>query len=125
MDVDAPSTTNQAIHDQVAPEQPVISEAVPTEPTYPVNTSLPDPAVLPEVAAQENVSEPASAPLSSASVSTFAEGDVVSSLKNSLLMASQFESRLRELSSQAKLIKTNMHVSTYVSFLTHWVLSNK
>ena len=118
MDVDAPSTTDQVIRDQVAPEQPVISEVVSAKPTCPVNTSLPDPAVLPEAASQENVSEPASVRSSSIPVDTSAEGDVVSGLKNSLLMAFQFESRLRELSYQAEVIKTNTHVSTYVSFLT-------
>ena len=121
MDIDAPSIVDQVTHDQAAPEPPVMSEAVLTETTCPVNTTLPDPAVLPEVVAQETAPEPASAPLSSIPAATSAEGAIVSSLKDSLLMASQFESLLRELSSQAEIMKTNMHISTYVSFLTRWV----
>ena len=121
MNVDAPSTTDQAIHDQAAPELPVISEVVRTETTCPVDATLPDPAVLPEITAQETAPKPASSPSSSIPAATSAEGVVVSSLKDSLLMASQFESCLRELSSRAKIMKTNMHVSTYVSFLTQWV----
>ena len=86
MDVDAPSITDRVIHDQATPEPPVVSEAVLTETACPINTTLPDPAVLPKVAAQENVPEPTSSPSSSIPAATSAEGDVVSSLKDSLLM---------------------------------------
>ena len=113
--VDAPPTTDQVIHDQAAPEQTVISDAIPTGPACSENTSLP------ETATQEHVSEPASVPSSSVPIDTSTEGAAVSSLKNSLLIASEFESRLRELSSQAELMKTSMHVSTYVSFLPQWM----
>ena len=118
------------MHEQAAFEPPTAPEAAAKvatpETTCPTNTSLPDPATMPgvtiqEAAAQENVSEPTSVPSSSIPVDTSGEGVVVSGLNNSLLMASQFELRLRELSSQAEVIKTNMHVSTYVSFLTQWV----
>ena len=121
VDVDAPSIADRVIHDQAAPEPPVMTEVVLTETTCPANTTLPDPTVLPEDAAQETAPELTWAPSSSIPIATSVEGVVVSSFKDSLLMASQFESHLRELSSQAKIIKTNMHVSTYVSFLTHWV----
>ena len=115
------------MHDQPASEPSVTPEATreeaATQETAPkTNTSLPDPAsvpetVVPEPAAQENVSEPISAPSSSASLAMSGEGTVISNLKNSLLMASEFESRLRDLTSQAEVMKTNMHVSTYVSIL--------
>src|ERR1041385_1034493 len=49
------------------------------------------------------------------------ESVVVGGLKESLVRATQFELRLRELTSEAELVKSNMHVSTYVSFPTHWV----
>ena len=106
-----------------APE--AAAEEIPSQEVAPeANTPLPDPASMPEVqesAAPEGASEPASTPLSSASLATSGEGAMISSLKNSFQMASEFESRLRELSSQAEVMKKNMHVSTYVSFLTHWV----
>src|ERR1041385_2426721 len=54
-------------------------------------------------------------------VETPVESAVVGGLKESLVRATQFELRLRELASEAELVKLNMHVSTYVSFLTHWV----
>ena len=117
------------VHDQPAPESSTAltaaaEEVVASEATPKTNISLPDPTSIPEVfdqdsAAQENASEPVSTPLPSASLATSGEGAVISNLKNSLLMASEFESRLRELSSQAEVMKTNMHVSTYVSSLTH------
>ena len=40
---------------------------------------------------------------------------VVSRLKESLVVASQFEAHLRELTTQAEVMKENMQVSTYVS----------
>src|ERR1041385_7153176 len=49
------------------------------------------------------------------------ESAVVGGLKEFLVRATQFELRLRELASEAELVKSNMHVSTYVSFRTHWV----
>ena len=113
--VDAPSTIDQVTSDQAAPEQPVISDAVPTGPACQEDTSLP------EAATREHVSEPATIPSSSVHIDTSAEVAAVRSLKNSLLMAFEFESRLRELSSQAELMKTSMHVSTYVSFLSQWM----
>ena len=130
MDANAPSATDSVMHDQAASEPPTAPEAAAQtaspETTCQTNTSLPDPATMPEVtvqeaAAQENVSEPAFVSSSSIPVVTSAEGAMASSLNNSLLIASKFESRLHELSSQAALMKTSMHVSTYVSFPTHWV----
>ena len=113
--------------DQPASEPSVTPEATreeaATQETAPkTNTSLSDPASMPETdapepAARENVSEPIFVPSSSASLATSGEGAAISSLKNSLVMASEFESRLRDLTSQAEVMKTNMHVSTYVSFL--------
>src|ERR1041385_3409716 len=50
-------------------------------------------------------------------VGTPVESVVVGGLKESLVRATQFELRLRELASEAELVKSNMHVSTYVSFL--------
>ena len=49
------------------------------------------------------------------------ESAVVGGLKEFLVRATQFELRLRELASEAELVKSNMHVSTYVSFPTQWV----
>ena len=119
------------VHGQPASEpftapEAAAEEVVAPEATPKTNTSLPDPALVPEVvvqdsAAQENAPEPSSTPLPSASLATSGEGAVISNLKNSLLKASEFESHPRELSSQAEVMKTNMHVSTYVSSLTHWV----
>ena len=40
---------------------------------------------------------------------------MVGGLKESLAKASEFELRLRELASDAELLKKKMHVSTYVS----------
>ena len=119
------------MHDQPASEPSVTPEATreeaATQEAAPeTNTPLSNPASMPETTApesatRENASEPISAPLSSASLAMSGEGAVISNLKNSLLMASEFESRLRDLTSQAEAMKTNMHVSTYVSFLPYWV----
>src|SRR3954471_9889889 len=49
------------------------------------------------------------------------ESTVVGGLKESLVRVTQFELRLRELASEAELVKSTMHVSTYVSFPTHSV----
>src|ERR1041385_9219687 len=49
------------------------------------------------------------------------ESAIIGGLKESLVKATQFELRLRDLASEAELVKSNMHVSTYVSFPTHWV----
>ena len=102
---DAPPATDPMVHDQPASEpftapEAAAEEVVAPEATPETNTSLPDPASVPEVvvqdsAAQENASEPISTPLPSASLATSGEGVVISNLKNSLLMASEFESRLR------------------------------
>ena len=43
-------------------------------------------------------------------------------LKESLAKASEFELRLRELASDAEMMKTKMHVSTYVSPLPTWCM---
>ena len=113
---DPPAPESSAVPEVAAAEN-VAQEATP-------EASLPDLASGPEAqepAAREDASEPASTPLSSASLATSGEGAVIANLKSSLLMASEFESRLRDLSSQAEVMKTNMHVSTYVSSLTHWV----
>src|SRR3954463_11337549 len=40
------------------------------------------------------------------------ESAVIGGLKESLVKATQFELRLRELASEAELVKSNMHVST-------------
>ena len=49
------------------------------------------------------------------------ESAIIGGLKESLVKATQFELRLRELASKAELVKSNMHVSTYVSFPAQWV----
>src|ERR1041385_1656737 len=49
------------------------------------------------------------------------ESAIIGGLKESLVKATQFELWLRELASDAELVKSNMHVSTYVSFHTQWV----
>ena len=54
-------------------------------------------------------------PPTSISVDASIENAVVGGLKESLAKASEFELRLRELASDAEMMKTKMHVSTYVS----------
>ena len=58
-------------------------------------------------------------PISPASISVEAsiEDAVVDGFKGSLAKASEIELRLRELVSDAEVMKTKMHVSTYVSSL--------
>ena len=125
--VDVPSSSGPIVHEQPASEPSVIPEATREEAviqeTVP-GTSAPlfEPAPMSETpapasAAREDISEPTSASQPSASPAMSGEGAMISNLKNSLQMASEFESRLRDLTSQAKAMKTNMHVSTYVSFL--------
>jgi len=125
--VDVPPPSDPIVHDHLASEPSVTpevtrEEAVTQEAAPGTNTPLSEPAPMPETpapdsAAREDTSEPTSAPLPSASLAMSGEGAVISNLKNSLQMASEFESRLRDLTSQAEAMKTNMHVSTYVSFL--------
>ena len=54
-------------------------------------------------------------PPTSLSVDVSIENAAVGGLKESLAKASEFELRLRKLPSDAEMIKTKMHVSTYVS----------
>ena len=115
MDIDASFIAAQTTHDQAAPELPIISEDILTETTCPVNTDLPDPSFPPKNIAQKRARETAPTPSSPIPATTSIEGAIVSGLKDSLVIASQSESRLRELSTQAEVMKTNMHVSTYVS----------
>jgi hypothetical protein len=51
----------------------------------------------------------------SVSIDVSLEDAVVEGLKGSLVKASEMELRLRELVSDAEMMKTKMHVSTYVS----------
>ena len=111
--VTEPAVTGTAPPEVIVPTGAVSSSAVrdtPAEeaiketPVAPTTTQGGRPAV--------SASIPVGAPVESA---------IIGGLKESLVKASQFELRLRELASEAELVKSNMHVSTYVSFPTHWV----
>ena len=101
MDIDASSIAARTTHDQAAPEPPVILEDVLTETSCLVNANLPDPSVPLEDIAQKAARETAPTPSSPIPATTSVEGAIVSVLKDSLVIASQFELRLHELSTQA------------------------
>jgi hypothetical protein len=119
--VDGP--TSPAPNAQAAPEVSAYQEVVASAPAVIV---LPAPPVPPAASGVEDVvkSPTAAAPegvqISPASVSidTSIEDSVVDGFKGALVKASDIELRLRELISDAGMMKTQMHVSTYVSPLS-------
>ena len=68
----------------------------------------------PTVAAPEGTQTPSA----SISIDASLEDSVVGGFKGALAKASDLELRLRELASDAEVMKTQMHVSTYVSLLS-------
>ena len=126
LDVDptpaADETTIPAPGTQTAPEASIDQEVIAPAPAVIV---LPAPPVPPATSGVENIekspivsavaSGEAQIPPTSLSVDVSIENAVVGGLKESLAKASEFELRLRELASDAEMIKTKTHVSTYVS----------
>ena len=84
---------------------------------------MPAPPVPPATSGAENVEKNSAATVSeevqispaSVSVDASIEDSVVDGFKGSLVKASEIELRLHELVSDAGMMKTQMHVSTYVS----------
>src|ERR1041385_5472810 len=109
------------------PEVIILGAEVSPGPGRPAAFILLSPSVAPEAPIERFVKEafviPATTqedePAASASipVSTPIESAIIGGLKESLVKATQFELHLHELASEAELVKSNMHVSTYVSFL--------
>ena len=105
---------------QTAPEVSADQEVAVSAPAVIV---LPAPPVPPATSGAENVEKNSAAaasgevqiPPTSISIDASIEDAVVDGLKGSLAKASEIELRLRELVSDAEMMKTNMHVSTYVS----------
>ena len=130
MDVDpAPAVTEPAapvVTELAAPEATILEEDVPPEADRVVVDDSSAPPVPPKAPVgkviEKSLVAPAAvqgkAPTSSipTSVDIPAEDAIVGGLKESLAKASQFELCLRDLASEAESLKTNMHVSTYVSF---------
>src|SRR4051812_13834186 len=126
LDVDptpaANETTFPAPSTQTAPEASTDQEVIMPIPAVIV---LPAPPVPPATSGMKNAekSSAVSATTSgevqisptSISVDASIEDVVVDGLKGSLAKASEIELRLRELASDAEMMKTKMHVSTYVS----------
>ena len=87
---------------------------------------LPAPPVPPATSGVKNVEKSSAAASlgevqispTSISVDASIEDSVVDGFKGSLAKASKIELRLRELVSDAEMMKTQMHVSTYVSLLS-------
>ena len=130
MDVDpAPAVTEPAapvVTESAAPEATVLEEDVPPEADRVVVVDSSSPPVPPKApmgkviekspfasAAVQGKAPTSSIPIS---IDIPVEDAIVGGLKESLAKASQFELRLRDLASEAESLKTNMHVSTYVSF---------
>ena len=126
LDVDptpvADETTIPAPSAQIAPEASIDQEVI--APAIAVIV-LPSPPVPPATSGVKNI-EKSSVVLGAASgevqtsptsisVDASIEDAVVDGLKESLAKAAEFELRLRELASDAEMMKTKMHVSTYVS----------
>ena len=107
----ADGTTSPVLNAPVAPESSAHQEAAVLAPAVIV---LPAPPVPPAAAATEGGQTPPVA----ISVDTPVEDSVVEGFKGALVKASDLELRLRELASDAGLLKTQMHVSTYVSLLS-------
>ena len=115
-------TTIPATSTQTAPEASINQEVIAPAPAVIV---LPAPPVPPATSGVKNIekspivsaaaSGEALIPPTSISVHASIENAAVGGLKESLAKASAFELRLRELASDAEMMKTKMHVSTYVS----------
>ena len=96
------------------PETSVLAPAVivlPAAPVPPVASGAEDVAKSSAPAGAEG----GRAPPAAMSVDTPVEESVVAGFKGALVKATDLELRLRELASDAELMKTQMHVSTYVS----------
>ena len=110
--------TTSVIATLTAPEASV-SRGVTTPDAVVVD--LPAPPVHPEASREKNIekspviSDAASGEARTPPIPISVEDVVVGGLKESLAKASEFELCLRELASDAELLKTKMHVSTYVS----------
>ena len=119
---DAPEVT---IPEVIVPKVTVLEEDTPPEPDHPAAGSSSAPPIPPEASVEKVIEKnpvaPAAAPekeLASSipiSIDVPVEDAIVGGLKESLAKASQFELRLRDLASDAELLKTTMHVSTFVS----------
>ena len=115
-------TTIPATSTQTAPEASVNQEVIAPAPSVIV---LPTPPVPPATSGMKSTEQSPIIPAAASgevqtppiliSVDVSIENAVVGGLKESLAKASEFELRLRELASDAGLLKTKMHVSTYVS----------
>ena len=105
---------------EATPDAPAAQATVPPVPAVIV---LPAPPVPPAASEVPNVEKDAAAATSapvgvsstSISVDAFLEDSVVEGFKETLAKASGIEVRLRELASDAGMMKEQMHVSTYVS----------
>ena len=108
---------------QTTPEVSANQEVVAPAPAVIV---LPAPPVPPAASGVENVVKSSAAAASegvqispaSVSVDASIEDSVVDGFKGALVKASDIELRLREMVSDAGMMKTQMHVSTYVSPLS-------
>ena len=126
LDVDpapaADETAFPAPSAQPAPEASIDPEVIAPAPSVII---LPAPSVPPATSGVKNIEKSSAVsaaasgevqvPLASISFDASIEDTVVDGLKESLAKASEFELRLRELASDAGMMKTKMHVSTYVS----------
>ena len=124
LDVDptpaADGTTFPAPSTQTAPEASIDQEVIAPAPAVIV---LPAPLVPPATSGVKNVEKSSTAAASGEvqisptpiSVDASIEDAVVDGFKGSLAKASEIELRLHELASDAEMMKTKMHVSTYVS----------
>ena len=123
-DIDPPPTVDEiafpAPGAQVAPEVNVDQEAAASAPAFIV---LPAPPAPPATSGVQSVEKDSAAATSaqvgvsptSISVDASIEDSVVEGFKETLAKASGIELRLRELVSDAGMMKNQMHVSTYVS----------
>ena len=119
----ADGTASPVLSAQVAPEASAHQEVVafapavivlPAPPVPPVASGVEDVVKSPTAAAPEG----AQTPSASISIDASLEDSVVGGFKGALAKASDLELRLRELASGAEMMKTQMHVSTYVSLLS-------
>ena len=112
--------TFPAPNPQTAPEVSVDQVVIAPAPAVIV---LPAPPAPPVTSGVKNVEKSSAAAASeevqisptSISIDASIEDAVVDGFKGSLAKASEIELRLRELVSDAEMMKTKMHVSTYVS----------
>ena len=126
-DIDPPPTADETAFPapgaQVAPEVNVDQEAAAPAPAVIV---LPAPPAPPATSGVQSVEKNSAAAAlaqvevspTSISVDASIEDSVVEGFKETLAKASGIELRLRELVSDAGMMKNQMHVSTYVSLLS-------